>query len=132
MISSKIKNTGIKVLKFCVIFHRQTSTINDVHLSNIKLGKKIKLGESRFCNFFQFDTLVQLSDGSVIKRTSQAPKNNIKMIHDQRNNYLWNKSNDEMKKIRFQDESKISKFKKKFKDFDSEENFGENNTLGNL
>ena len=40
--------------------------------------------------FYQFETLVEMSDGSVIKRYSQAPKDEIRMINDQRNNLMWN------------------------------------------
>ncbi|CCH60032.1 hypothetical protein TBLA_0C02200 [Henningerozyma blattae CBS 6284] len=52
--------------------------------------KKIRVGKARPAIYYNFETLVELSDGSVIKRKSQLPKNEIRLIQDQRNNALWN------------------------------------------
>ena len=50
--------------------------------------KRIVQGKARPAIFYhQFETLVEMSDGSVIKRYSQAPKDEIRMINDQRNNF---------------------------------------------
>jgi len=66
-------------------FQRNVAMKGDVHLSNRRVMRKIKLGKARPAIFHQFETLVELSDGSVIKRRSQAPKDDIRIINDKRN-----------------------------------------------
>lgn len=92
----------------------------DVHLSNRRVMRKIKLGKARPAIFHQFDTLIELSDGSVIKRRSQAPKDEIRMISDQRNHPLWNPNRSDLSVADPNATGKISKFNQRFASFAAE------------
>ena len=83
--------------------------------------RKIKLGKARPTIFHQFETLVELSDGSVIKRRSQAPKDEIRMINDQRNSLLWNPHRSDLVTVDPNATGKINKFKQRFGNFDEQE-----------
>ena len=101
----------------------------DVNLSNRRVMKRIVQGKARPAIFYQFETLVEMSDGSVIKRYSQAPKDEIRMINDQRNNLMWNPNNNDLRNGGIgglggdlQAKGKINKFKQKFANsFEEEE-----------
>lgn len=101
-------------------FTRNVAMKNDVHLSSRRVMKKIKLGKARPTIFHQFETLVELSDGSVIKRTSQAPKDEIRMINDQRNSLLWNPNRSDINTSDPNATGKVNKFKQRFSAFESE------------
>lgn len=92
----------------------------DVHLSSRRVMRKIKLGKARPTIFHQFETLVELSDGSVIKRRSQAPKDEIRMINDQRNSSLWNPNRSDISTSDPNATGKVNKFKQRFSAFESE------------
>lgn len=102
-------------------FSRNISMKGDVHLSNRRVMKKIRLGRARPAIFYQFDTLVELSDGSVIKRRSQAPKDEIRMINDQRNSVLWNPHRSDLVTIDPLATGKVNRFKKRFATFEKED-----------
>lgn len=88
---------------------------SDVSLSGRRVMRKIRLGKARPAVFYQFDTLVELSDGSVIKRSSQAPKDEIRMINDQRTSALWNPHRDDLRSSDLLSEAgKIGKFRSKY------------------
>lgn len=74
------------------------------------------MGKARPAIFYQFDTLVELSDGSVIRRRSQAPKDEIRMITDQRSVPFWNPHRDDLSGTDLSAAGKIAKFNKKFGD----------------
>lgn len=95
-----------------------------VHLSNRRVMKKIQMGKARPAIFHQFDTFVELSDGSVVKRRSQAPKDEIRMITDQRNSELWNPNRSDLSTSDLAT-GKISKFRAKFAAFDTTEEKGD-------
>ncbi|GMM28582.1 mitochondrial 54S ribosomal protein YmL36 [Martiniozyma asiatica (nom. inval.)] len=80
--------------------------------------KKIAVGKARPAIYYKFDTLVELSDGSVIKRRSQFPKDEIRMITDQRNSALWNESKPDASLLDAESRGKLNKFKSKFAAFD--------------
>lgn len=89
----------------------------DVHLSSRRVMKKIRMGKARPTIFHQFDTLVELSDGSVIKRRSQAPKDEIRMISDQRNSTLWNPHRSDLVTVDPNAAGKVNKFKQRYAAF---------------
>lgn len=99
-------------------FSRSITMKGDVHLSNRRVMRKIKLGKARPSIFHQFETLVELSDGSVITRRSQAPKDEIRMINDQRNSTLWNPNRSDLVTVDPNATGKINKFKQRFASFD--------------
>jgi len=101
-----------------VMARRGVAMKGEVHLSNRRVMRKIKLGKARPAIFYQFDTLVELSDGSVIKRRSQAPKDEIRMISDQRNSGLWNPNRSDLSTADPNATGKVSKFKQRFANFD--------------
>ncbi|KAH3902946.1 related to 54S ribosomal protein L36, mitochondrial [Saccharomycodes ludwigii] len=76
--------------------------------------KKIFIGKARPAIYHQFEVLVELSDGSVIKRKSQYPKAEIRLIQDQRNNPLWNQSRDDLVLVDANSGGKLDKFKQKY------------------
>lgn len=90
----------------------------EVRLSTRRVPSKIKLGKSRPAIFYQFDTLVELSDGSVVKRRSQAPKDEIRMITDQRSVPFWNPHRSDLSGTDLSAAGKIARFNKKFGDLD--------------
>ena len=112
---SNIKNGLVPVSK---TFQRNVAMKGDVHLSNRRVMRKIKLGKARPAIFHQFETLIELSDGSVIKRRSQAPKDEIRMINDQRNSTLWNPHRSDLASINPNATGKVNRFKQRFSSFD--------------
>lgn len=112
------KCLNIPTLSFHKMFARNITMKGDVHLSNRRVMRKIKLGKARPAIFHQFETLVELSDGSVIKRRSQAPKDEIRMINDQRNSTLWNPNRSDLVTVDPNATGKINKFKQRFATFD--------------
>ncbi|RCK64979.1 54S ribosomal protein L36, mitochondrial [Candida viswanathii] len=88
---------------------------SDVSLSGRRVMKKIKLGKARPAIFYQFDTLVELSDGSVVKRFSQAPKDEIRMLNDQRTSLLWNPHRDDLRSAEsLIDTGKVGRFRARY------------------
>lgn len=120
--SLKAAQTAGRQLQFTRSATRKVAMANEVHLSGRRAMKKIKMGKARPAIFYQFDTLVELSDGSVIKRRSQAPKDEIRMITDQRNNVLWNPNRSELSVADPFATGKVSQFNKRFSQFQDPEN----------
>lgn len=112
---------GGRQLEFTRNVARNVAMKNEVHLSNRRVMRKIKMGKARPAIFHQFDTLVELSDGSVIRRRSQAPKDEIRMINDQRNSPLWNPSRSDLVTADPNATGKVNKFKKRFSQFQTAE-----------
>lgn len=77
-------------------------------------AKKIRLGKARPAIYHQFDVLVELSDGSVVRRRSQFPKNEIRLIQDQRNNPLWNPTRTDLVVVDANASGKVDRFKQKY------------------
>lgn len=98
-------------------YRSSVTMANDVHLSSRRVMRKIKPGKARPAIFHQFDTLVELSDGSVIRRRSQAPKDEIRMILDMRNSSLWNPHRSDLNTTDPNATGKINMFKQRFGDF---------------
>ncbi|CCH45240.1 54S ribosomal protein L36, mitochondrial [Wickerhamomyces ciferrii] len=84
--------------------------------------KKIKLGKARPAIYYQFNCKTELSDGSVIIRRSQYPKDELRLIQDQRNHPLWNPNRVDLEVIDPNAGGRIARFKQKFSQFDIEEN----------
>lgn len=80
--------------------------------------KKIRIGKARPAIYYKFNTQVELSDGSVITRRSQYPKNELRMITDQRNTPLWNPSKPDASLLDAESKGKLNKFKSKFSSFE--------------
>lgn len=80
--------------------------------------KKIRIGKARPAIYYKFNTQVELSDGSVITRRSQYPKDELRMITDQRNNPLWNASKPDASLLDAESKGKLNKFKNKFAVFE--------------
>ena len=89
----------------------------EVKLSNRRVMRKIEQGRARPTIYHQFDTLVELSDGLVIRRRSQAPKDEIRMISDQRNSQLWNPNRQDLVTTDPNATGKVYKFQQKYADF---------------
>ncbi|CCG24163.1 Mrpl36 protein [Candida orthopsilosis Co 90-125] len=123
MLSRIIPNKSILSSMVCQqIRNKQTiSMVGEVNLSSRRVMRKIKLGKARPAIMYQFDTLVELSDGSVIKRRSQAPKDEIRMINDQRNSLKWNPHRADLDTSDLTATGKIGKFRSKYAGFSGEE-----------
>ncbi|CAI5759939.1 unnamed protein product [Candida verbasci] len=104
-------------------FIRNKATIvgDEVRLSNRRVMKKIQMGKARPAIFYQFDQFIELSDGSVIKRKSQIPKDELRMINDQRNSIKWNPHRSDLDTSDLTAAGKIGKFKAKFAQFEGEQ-----------
>ncbi|QOU20624.1 hypothetical protein BRETT_000334 [Brettanomyces bruxellensis] len=81
--------------------------------------KKIRIGKARPAIYYKFNTFIELSDGSVIRRRSQYPREELRMITDQRNNPLWNPSKPDVSLLDAEAKGKLSKFKAKFAAFEN-------------
>lgn len=113
-------------LQFSRAASRAVSFANDVHLSNRRVMRKIEMGRARPAIFHQFDSWVELSDGSVVKRRSQAPKDEIRMINDQRNSTLWNPLRSDLSNSDPNATGKVNKFKQRFSGFAAKEDKADN------
>ncbi|SCU88218.1 LAMI_0D09230g1_1 [Lachancea mirantina] len=87
--------------------------VNQVSLPQRPL-KKIRLGRARPAIYHKFEVQVELSDGSVVTRRSQFPKNEIRLIQDQRNNPLWNESRDDLAVVDANAGGRLERFKEKY------------------
>lgn len=94
---------------------------SEARLSSRRVMKTIRMGKARPAIFHQFETFVELSDGSVIRRRSQAPKDEVRMISDQRSSPLWNPTRDDLTDSDPNAVGKVDKFKKRFGGFDGNE-----------
>lgn len=101
-----------------VVWKRLASTGGHPNATKVSLPrrplKKIRLGKARPAIYHQFNVKVELSDGSVITRRSQFPKDEIRLISDQRNNPLWNPSRDDLVLVDVNSGGSKDKFKQKY------------------
>lgn len=82
--------------------------------------KKIPIGLSRPPVYPLINGYIELSDGSVIKRRTQIPKDEIRMILDQRNHPLWNPARKDLEVADASLSSKTAKFRQRYSIFDFE------------
>ncbi|CCD22960.1 mitochondrial 54S ribosomal protein bL31m NDAI_0A08060 [Naumovozyma dairenensis CBS 421] len=76
--------------------------------------RKIRVGHARPAIYHQFDVMVELSDGSVIRRKSQFPKEELRLIQDQRNNPLWNQSRSDLIVVDANAGGSMDRFKQRY------------------
>lgn len=79
--------------------------------------RKIAVGKSRPKVLHQFELLVQMSDGSVVKRRTQLPRDEIRMVNDQRNSLLWNPSRSDLVQVDLGAKGRLDKFNAKYRAF---------------
>lgn len=79
--------------------------------------RKIAVGKSRPKILHQFELLVQMSDGSVVKRRTQLPRDEIRMVNDQRNSLLWNPSRSDLVQVDLGAKGRLDKFNAKYRAF---------------
>lgn len=87
--------------------------------------KKIKLGKARPAIYYQFNCNTELSDGSVVIRRSQYPKDELRLIQDQRNNPLWNPNRADLEVVDANAGGRMARFRQRYSQFDVEENIKE-------
>lgn len=114
-----IKNTVLQgQMLRSLLFKRCASTGPPQGSSQLSIprrpARKIRLGKARPAIYHQFDVLVELSDGSVVRRKSQFPKNEIRLIQDQRNNPLWNPTRTDLVVVDASASGRVDKFKQKY------------------
>ncbi|GMF01003.1 unnamed protein product [Ambrosiozyma monospora] len=80
--------------------------------------KRIRVGKARPAIYHKFNCQVELSDGSVILRQTQFPRDELRMITDQRNNPIWNRSKPDVSLLDAEAKGKLNKFKNKFAAFE--------------
>ncbi|ODQ58832.1 hypothetical protein WICANDRAFT_31686 [Wickerhamomyces anomalus NRRL Y-366-8] len=83
--------------------------------------KKIKLGKARPAIYYQFNCKTELSDGSVVIRRSQYPKDELRLIQDQRNNPLWNPNRADLEVVDANAGGRMARFRQRYAQFDVEE-----------
>ena len=111
--------------------HNPSMSSGDVLLDR-RPKKKIQVGKARPAIYYKFDTVVQLSDGSVVVRRSQTPKAEMKIINDQRNNPMWNPSRKDLTQVYERAAGRLSKFKQKyslFEDLEEKPNVSEQEAM---
>lgn len=79
--------------------------------------KKIRLGKARPAIYYKFNCKTEFSDGSVVVRRSQTPKDELRLISDVRNHPLWNPYRSDLEAIDVNAGGKMEKFKQKFAAF---------------
>lgn len=87
--------------------------------------KKIKLGKARPAIYYQFNCRTELSDGSVVIRRSQYPKDELRLIQDQRNNPLWNPNRADLEVVDANAGGRMARFRQRYAQFDVEESIKE-------
>ncbi|KAG7196147.1 uncharacterized protein KQ657_000159 [Scheffersomyces spartinae] len=115
--------SGTRCVRLAQTFIRGKAKVamaGEVDLSNKRIMRKIAPGKARPAIFHQFETLVELSDGSVVKRRSQAPKDEIRMITDQRNHPLWNPFRSDLNVVDPNATGRRSRFQAKYAEFSND------------
>ncbi|KAH3682497.1 hypothetical protein WICPIJ_006527 [Wickerhamomyces pijperi] len=79
--------------------------------------KKITLGKARPAIYYKFNCKTEFSDGAVVIRRSQTPKDELRLISDVRNHPLWNPHRSDLEAIDVNAGGKMEKFKQKFAAF---------------
>ncbi|KAH3668517.1 hypothetical protein OGAPHI_002271 [Ogataea philodendri] len=100
---------------------RRFASVGRPKISNVlprRPRKTIRVGKARPAIYYKFDTFVELSDGSVVSRRTQLPKEEIRMIVDQRSSPLWNPSKPDLSQLDAENNGRMSKFKSKFSSFE--------------
>lgn len=79
--------------------------------------KKIQLGKARPAIYYKFNCKTEFSDGSIVVRRSVFPKDELRLIQDQRNTPLWNPDRLDLDVVDANAGGKMEKFKQKFAQF---------------
>jgi hypothetical protein len=96
---------------------RQSSThILDGALPKRPL-KKIQLGKARPAIYYKFNCATEYSDGAVVMRRSQLPKDEHRLIQDMRNTPMWNPHRSDLEVVDANAGGRMEKFKQKFAQF---------------
>jgi ribosomal protein L31 len=82
--------------------------------------KKIHLGKARPAIYYKFNCKTEFSDGSVVVRRSVFPKDELRLIQDQRNTPLWNPNRVDLDVVDANAGGRMEKFKQKFAQFSAE------------
>lgn len=114
MFSASLKSVSRGSVRVSAVIYAGESA----SLSKKRVMNTIRMGKARPAIFHQFETFVELSDGSVVRRRSQAPKDEVRMISDQRSSTLWNPTRDDLDDTDPNAVGKVDKFKKRFGGFD--------------
>lgn len=80
--------------------------------------RKLLPGKMRPHIYHKFDCVVELSDGSTYTRRSQFPKDELRILADQRNNPLWNPSKANVKQAEADATGRLATMKKKYAELD--------------
>lgn len=124
------RSTSKSVIKPSILCRRFAGNYSGAQNSNDttlprRPMKKIQLGKARPAIYYQFNCKTELSDGSVVMRRSQYPKDELRLIQDQRNNPLWNPNRADLEVIDANAGGRLARFKQKYSQFDVEENIKE-------
>lgn len=79
--------------------------------------KKIGLGKARPAIYYKFNCATEYSDGAVVIRRSQYPKDELRLIQDMRNSPLWNSTRTDLEVVDANAGGRLEKFKQKFAQF---------------
>ncbi|KAK9476409.1 hypothetical protein V1514DRAFT_337058 [Lipomyces japonicus] len=85
-IASRPQLQGISVMQAIFQPSRNAGTL----IQSRKPKRKYRYGETRPAVYYEFDCLVELSDGSTYTRRSQFPRNEWRYLFDQRVHPTWN------------------------------------------
>lgn len=79
--------------------------------------KKIALGKARPAIYYKFNCKTEFSDGAVVIRRSQFPKDEMRLIQDMRNSPMWNPYRSDLEVVDANAGGRMQKFKEKFNKF---------------
>lgn len=83
--------------------------------------KKIALGKARPAIYYKFNCNTEFSDGAVVKRRSQLPKDELRLIQDMRNTPMWNPNRSDLEVVDANAGGRLERFKQRFAQFAVEE-----------
>lgn len=85
-----------------------------------RVPRKLRVGDVRPAIYHKFEHVVELSDGSTIKRKSQFSRLEWKYLADQRNTPLWNPSLPDLQAQELDEAGRLAKFRKRFGNLDDD------------
>lgn len=123
-----VSSSALKHVNIGSVRHKYAPPGGKSALPGNRALKKLTVGKTRPAIYHKFECVVELSDGSTVRRRSQFPRNEWRYLTDQRNNPVWNPSRPNLKALEADATGKLAKFQKKYEFFDVSESKDTENT----
>lgn len=120
-----LKYIGQQAPPLCLKYGQQVRTKSFIprggkSLVPRRVPRKLRVGDVRPAVYHKFEQVIELSDGSTIKRQSQFPRLEWKYLSDQRNTPLWNPSFPDLQAQKLDEAGRLAKFRKRFGNLDDD------------